>query len=123
VDLEQLAAGVEIEPGVMTQPAKVTAVPAGAGGGGAGFDIEIREGKKRQVRRMCEVLGLHVHRLVRIRFGPLDLGPLPVGEMRELRTEEIHALDLAAGLPRRKREAIAPPGGQPPKAGDLRIGP
>jgi len=116
VDLEQLAAGVEIEPGVGTHPARVAQVAAGAGGGGSsaqGFEIEIREGKKRQVRRMCEVLGLTVTRLVRVRFGPLDLDQLPAGEMRALTPEEIRALELAAGLPHRKRGAVAVPAPAP----------
>jgi pseudouridine synthase len=107
-DLEQLQAGVEIEPGVRTQPARVAMVPAdtprGGGGWGApGFEIEIREGKKRQVRRMCEALGLTVTRLVRVRFGPLALGQLPAGELRALSLEEVRELELAAGLPHRKR--------------------
>lgn len=98
VDLAQLAAGVEIEPGVATQPAVVERAGADS------FDIEIKEGKKRQIRRMCEALGLTVTRLLRLTFGPLALGDLPPGAVRPLTPEEIHALDLAAGLPHRRRE-------------------
>jgi pseudouridine synthase len=97
IDLEQLAAGVEIEPGVATHPAIVEPGREGA------FEIEIREGKKRQIRRMCEALGLTVTRLLRITFGPLALGDLPPGASRPLTPAEIQALDLAAGLPERRR--------------------
>ena len=48
----------------------------------------LREGKKRQIRRMCEMVGLHVVGLKRIRIGSVNLGKLPVGQWRYLRHEE-----------------------------------
>jgi 23S rRNA pseudouridine2604 synthase len=48
----------------------------------------LREGKKRQIRRMCEMVGLHVVGLKRIRIGSVTLGKLPVGQWRYLRPEE-----------------------------------
>ncbi|HSH54127.1 MAG TPA: pseudouridine synthase [Methylotenera sp.] len=48
----------------------------------------LREGKKRQIRRMCEMVGLHVVGLKRVRIGSITLGKLPVGEWRYLRPEE-----------------------------------
>ncbi len=48
----------------------------------------LREGKKRQIRRMCELVGLHVVGLKRIRIGSVTLGKLPVGQWRYLRPEE-----------------------------------
>ena len=48
----------------------------------------LREGKKRQIRRMCELVGLHVVGLKRIRIGSITLGKLPVGQWRYLRPEE-----------------------------------
>ncbi len=48
----------------------------------------LREGKKRQIRRMCELVGLHVVGLKRIRIGSVTLGKLPVGEWRYLRPDE-----------------------------------
>ena len=48
----------------------------------------LREGKKRQIRRMCEMVGLHVVGLKRIRIGSVNLGKLPVGQWRYLRNEE-----------------------------------
>ena len=48
----------------------------------------LREGKKRQIRRMCEMVGLHVVGLKRIRMGSITLGKLPVGQWRYLRADE-----------------------------------
>jgi len=48
----------------------------------------LREGKKRQIRRMCEMVGLKVVGLKRIRIGSVTLGKLPVGEWRYLRPDE-----------------------------------
>ena len=48
----------------------------------------LRAGKKRQIRRMCELVGLHVVGLKRIRIGSVTLGKLPVGQWRYLRPEE-----------------------------------
>ncbi len=48
----------------------------------------LREGKKRQIRRMCELVGLKVTGLKRVRVGKIKLGELPVGQWRYLRTDE-----------------------------------
>ncbi|ANC46433.1 pseudouridine synthase [Pandoraea pnomenusa] len=48
----------------------------------------LKEGKKRQIRRMCDLVGLHVTGLKRVRMGRITLGNLPVGEWRYLRAGE-----------------------------------
>lgn len=48
----------------------------------------LREGRKRQIRRMCELVGLKVLGLKRVRMGRISLGPLPAGQWRFLRPEE-----------------------------------
>ena len=48
----------------------------------------LREGKKRQIRRMCEMVGLEVLGLKRVRIGSVVLGKLPVGQWRYLRSDE-----------------------------------
>ena len=48
----------------------------------------LKQGKKRQIRRMCDMVGLRVLSLKRVRIGRVTLGDLPVGEWRYLRTEE-----------------------------------
>ena len=52
------------------------------------FEVTITEGRKREVRRLCSALGLGVERLVRTRFGPVELGALPIGETRRLSARE-----------------------------------
>lgn len=51
--------------------------------------IVLREGKKRQIRRMCELVGLKVVGLKRVRIGKVNLGPLPVGKWRYLAPGEL----------------------------------
>lgn len=48
----------------------------------------LREGRKRQIRRMCELVGLVVTGLKRVRSGSVSLGPLPTGQWRYLRSDE-----------------------------------
>jgi 23S rRNA pseudouridine2604 synthase len=50
--------------------------------------IVLRQGKKRQIRRMCELVGLHVTGLKRVRTGSVVLGKLPAGKWRYLRPDE-----------------------------------
>jgi len=81
--------------------------------------ITIHEGRKRQVRRMCEAVGHPVQRLVRVRFGPLALGALPSGRARPLTPDELRALVRAAdgdGAAAARRQAGRPGGRAPPPA-------
>lgn len=59
--------------------------------------ITIHEGRNRQVRRMCEAVGLEVVRLRRTSIGPVKLGMLKPGAWRELTSEEVRALRNASG--------------------------
>lgn len=59
--------------------------------------ITIREGRNRQIRRMCEAVGLEVVRLRRTSIGPVKLGMLKPGAWRELTAEEIRAMRNAVG--------------------------
>lgn len=93
--VDRLAHGVVLDDGP-TQPAKVRI--AGSARGGTTLEIELREGRKRQIRRMLALFGLEVTRLVRVRFGPVELGSLPAGRWRALSAAEIAALRTAAGL-------------------------
>jgi 23S rRNA pseudouridine2605 synthase len=84
-DVSRLAGGVELEDGP-TAPAQVERVSE--------FEllITIHEGRNRQVRRMAEAVGNQVDSLRRLRFGPLELGDLDLGESRKLTTREIDSL-------------------------------
>lgn len=77
--------GVELADGPV-RPRRVEARQLGRGRWE--FDVTITEGRTREVRRLCDALGLGVERLVRTRFGPIALGTLPPGETRRLTTSE-----------------------------------
>jgi 23S rRNA pseudouridine2605 synthase/16S rRNA pseudouridine516 synthase len=94
--LAQLGAGVRLEEGV-TAPAEVRIVRGGEGK--TWLEITLGEGRRREVRRMCEQVGYPVEKLSRIRLGPLALGKLAPGEHRMLTQREIRQLRHAAGLP------------------------
>jgi len=87
--LRALREGVELDDGV-TAPAKASMVSPGV------VRLVIHEGRNRQVRRMCEAVGHPVRRLVRVRIGPLTDSRLKPGEWRELRQDEVRALERAA---------------------------
>lgn len=62
------------------------------------LELELREGRWREVRRLCDALGHPVDKLMRVRVGPIALGTLPVGAWRALAPRELAALYEAAGL-------------------------
>jgi 23S rRNA pseudouridine2605 synthase len=77
---------VELDDG-LAQPDEVR-VRRGEGGIWE-FELTLREGRHHEVRRLCQVLGLHVERLIRTAYGPVSLGTLRSGEWRELRPAEV----------------------------------
>ncbi len=60
--------------------------------------LTLREGRKREVRRMLAAVDLRVRRLVRTSFGPIELGSLRPGEHRDLSAAEVEELRGAVGL-------------------------
>ena len=86
--------GVEID-GRKTLPA--TVVVKDKTEGRVVLLITIKEGRNRQIRKMCEAVGLEVARLRRISIGPLKLGMLKPGSYRELTPEELRAIRNAIG--------------------------
>ena len=83
--LRRLREGVELEDG-RTAPARVRRLAPDR------LEIVLHEGRKRQVRRMCEAVGHHVVRLERVAFGPLRLGDIPLGGHRRLSAAEVERL-------------------------------
>jgi len=81
----RMEAGVEIL-GQMTLPCKVTVT------GTHTFNIVLKQGLNRQIRRMCEALGYRVTKLRRIRFINIELGNMKPGDIRNLTREEIRGL-------------------------------
>ena len=96
--LAQLRKGVELDDG-MTAPAGAALVSktgeASRETGRSVVELRIREGRKRQVRRMLGAVGHPVVRLARVSFGPVTLGDLPLGAVRSLTVDEIAALRVA----------------------------
>lgn len=90
--LESLRRGVVLEDG-MTQPTEVKIIKKLRDF--TIFQITLHEGKKRQIRRMCEALKITLLDLQRIQFGPLTLGDLPLGKYRRLSNGEVELLKKA----------------------------
>lgn len=87
--LNRISLGIMID-GKMTAPAKVKVIEQQ--GERVVLEIVLYEGRNREIRKMCEVLGLEVARLKRSAIGPVKLGMLPQGKYRELTKEEIKGL-------------------------------
>jgi len=84
-DLDRLRRGVRLDDG-MTAPAEVDRL------GERELEITVREGRKRQIRRMVEAVGNEVEVLIRVRIGSLELGGLRRGAARRLDEREVDAL-------------------------------
>lgn len=93
--LQRLRSGVPLDDG-LTAPADARVVECDTHG--CVTSLTIREGRKRQVRRMFSVLGHPVLALSRVSFGPVELGSLELGVTRALSEEEVLALRSAASL-------------------------
>jgi len=93
--LEQLASGISLKE-AKTRPAKVCLIKNTPHQ--SLIEIAIKEGKNRQIRRMCAQLGLPVLRLVRTAIGKLQLEGLPSGEWRHLTKSELTGLRKALNL-------------------------
>ena len=98
--LQALQTNVELEDG----PAHFDKVIyVGGEGMNQWYNVVLKEGRKREVRRLWEALGLKVSRLKRIKYGCVELGRLPVGGYEELSLQEVNDLRALAGLkPERK---------------------
>ena len=94
--LERLRSGIALDDGM----AAFTSI-RDAGGSGANhwYHVTLKEGRNREVRRLWESQGVQVSRLIRVRFGPLELPrQLRPGRHRALTRQEVVALYRAAGL-------------------------
>ena len=91
-ELKNFSEGIELDDG-MTAPCSIKLLKASNT-----YSVVIKEGRKRQVRRMFEFFGRKVVNLHRISFGPVKLGDLQSGKLRPVTSEEKEALLKAAGL-------------------------
>jgi 23S rRNA pseudouridine2605 synthase len=90
VAAEEARHGVQLEDGIV-RPKRIKAEKVGRGRWD--LTITISEGRNREVRRLCEAVGVQVDRLVRVKFGPVELGDLAVGKVRALTKQERQALE------------------------------
>lgn len=90
----KMSSGVVLDDGVKTAPAVIHVVTDEPNR--TVLEITLHEGRNRQIRRMCESVGLEVIRLKRSAEGPVKLGMLAPGEWRELKRSEVTALRNAA---------------------------
>lgn len=97
--LQAMRDGIEID-GRKTLPADVQIITQEEGR--VVLELILHEGRNRQIRKMCETLGLEVARLRRVAFGPVKLGMLPQGKWRELDEIEVTKLLRAAGIKRKQ---------------------
>lgn len=94
--IEALHDGIDLDDG----PARFErTVAAGGEGTNRWYNVQLREGRNREVRRMFEALGLRVSRLIRTGYGPIALGKMRRGESRALTQDEVGALYSAVALP------------------------
>jgi 23S rRNA pseudouridine2605 synthase len=91
----RLRSGIDLEEG-RTAPAEVRVLRRG--GRTSRLELTLHEGRKHQVKRMCEAVGHPVRRLRRSRYAGLDLGDLAPGGWRALTPDEVAALRAAVGL-------------------------
>lgn len=111
----KMSSGVVLDDGVKTQPAVIHVVTDEPGR--TVLEITLHEGRNRQIRRMCEAVGLEVVRLKRSAEGPVKLGMLAPGTYRELKKSEVTALRNAA---LRAKRPAAPVASQPHRPGPLK---
>ena len=87
---------------------------AGGAANNCWYHVVLREGRHRELRTALGAVGLAVNRVIRVRFGPIELGKLRRGTSRPLNTEEVDGLYALAGL--------APPRPSQAKRGATRAG-
>jgi 23S rRNA pseudouridine2605 synthase len=91
---DKLRRGVRLEDGIArAHKARVYALENGR----TPIEVTLLEGRKREVRRMFDIAGYPVQRLLRLSYGPVELGDLPLGQWRALRQEEIDEILALAG--------------------------
>lgn len=90
-----LSSGVTLDDGYTTKPITIRTITAEPNR--SVLEFSLHEGRNRQIRRMCDAVGLEVIRLRRTAIGPVKLGMLGQGKYRELTKQEVAALKNAVG--------------------------
>ena len=92
--LEALGRAIDLEDGVARFE---QIMPMGGGKANSWYQVQLKEGRNREVRRMFEAIGATVSRLIRIRYGPIELGRMSRGSHRFLEKRERAALYGSVG--------------------------
>jgi 23S rRNA pseudouridine2605 synthase len=106
--LRRLSTGVRFDKGLVSGPARARRIDPGFDA--IMIELVVHEGRFRQVRKMCEAVGLEVTGLHRVGYGPIRLGPLARGMFRELSAEEVAKLRAESA---RAGRPAPPSGGRP----------
>lgn len=114
-DLDTLKAGIDID-GIPSGPIEASLERQQRGN--AWITVAIREGKNREVRRALDTLGLKVNRLIRVSYGPFQVGNLEKGQMEEVKTRSLreqvgHLVEMPKEEPAQKHMRGKP--GKPPR--------
>ncbi len=112
-ELRKLSSPMVID-GYRIRPVKVTCLQAYEHK--SVLEMTLREGRNRQIRKMCATLDLHILSLTRVAMGPLVLGHLPEGKFRYLSPSEVEALRQAALHAGEKEAHVAVTENETPKA-------
>ena len=103
--LAELRHGVQLDDGTLAAPAAAHILRATSRK--TWLELVLREGRNREVRRMCEALGYRVEKLVRVQYGPLSLD-VRVGAYRTLTPQEIKQLKRLVEKPAQSRSYLNP---------------
>jgi len=98
--LERMRRGLRLESGEVYAPCEIQVFKPG---NNAWYQVVLKQGRNRQIRRMFEGVGSYVLKLRRMSIGPIEVSPLAPGQWRHLTEREVHRLKRAAGQPRTKR--------------------
>lgn len=95
VDMDKLRKGVELEDGRAAFERIEASDPRATAGSNRWYRVMLKEGRKREVRRLFEAVGARVSRLLRVRYGPVELPrDLQPGQWRELSAERVRELSV-----------------------------
>ena len=97
-ELEKLAKGVTID-GMRYLGAEITEETEHSGRSNTWYQVTLREGKNREIRKLFEYFGNVVNRLIRIQYGPFQLGNIEAGEIKEVSSAAVQRFvdELAKG--------------------------
>lgn len=98
--LKRIVEGIELEDGLARA---VAAERIGTAPSTSRLRLTLREGRKRELRRMLDAIGCPVRRLIRLRYGPVELGDLAPGRSRVLGADEVERIDAVVRESRAKR--------------------